>query len=95
MYRNEGRVDMIDLINGILGSLVSITAGCFLYRAWEAMLIGVIGAFLTCLAMPLFDKWSVDDPVGASAVHGVSGIWGWSPYHPFNLNHIFTLFFSP
>lgn len=76
MARNEGRVDIIDLINGILGSLVSVTAGCFLYRAWEAMLIGAIGACLTCLAMPLFDKWGVDDPVGASAVHGVSGIWG-------------------
>lgn len=76
MVRNEGRVDIIDLINGILGSLVSITAGCFLYRAWEAIFIGVIGALLTCLAMPVFDKWGVDDPVGASAVHGVSGIWG-------------------
>lgn len=76
MIKNDGRVDMIDLINGILGSLVSITAGCFLYRAWEAMLIGAIGAILTCLSMPLFDRWSVDDPVGASAVHGVSGIWG-------------------
>lgn len=65
MVRNEGRVDMIDLINGILGSLVSITAGCFLYRAWEAMLIGAIGAFLTCITMPMFDKWAVDDPVGA------------------------------
>lgn len=76
MFRNDGRVDMIDLINGILGSLVSITAGCFLYRAWEAMFIGAIGAFLTCISMPLFDRWSVDDPVGASAVHGVGGIWG-------------------
>lgn len=76
MYRNDGRVDIIDLINGILGSLVSITAGCFLYRAWEAILIGAIGAFLTCITMPIFDKWSVDDPVGASSVHGVCGIWG-------------------
>lgn len=76
MVRNDGRVDIIDLINGILGSLVSITAGCFLYRAWEAMLIGAIGAILTCITMPLFDKWSVDDPVGASSVHGVCGIWG-------------------
>lgn len=59
MVRNDGRVDMIDLINGILGSLVSITAGCFLYRAWEAMLIGAIGALLTCIAMPMFDRWSV------------------------------------
>lgn len=76
MVKHNGRVDIIDLINGILGSLVSITAGCFLYRAWEALLIGLIGALLTCVTMPLIDKMSVDDPVGASSVHGVSGIWG-------------------
>ncbi|XP_055639594.1 putative ammonium transporter 2 isoform X2 [Toxorhynchites rutilus septentrionalis] len=76
MIRNEGRLDIVDLINGILGSLVSVTAGCFLYHAWEAILIGAIGSALCCLSMPLFDKMGVDDPVGASAVHGVCGVWG-------------------
>ncbi|XP_059612678.1 putative ammonium transporter 3 [Phlebotomus argentipes] len=76
MFRHDGRVDVVDLINGILGSLVSITAGCFLYHAWEAIVIGVIGSLLACITMPLFDKMSVDDPVGASSVHGVCGIWG-------------------
>lgn len=76
MYLCGGRVDIVHLINGILGSLVSITAGCFLYRAWEAILIGAIGSFLTCIAMPIIDHFGIDDPVGASAVHGVSGIWG-------------------
>lgn len=76
LFRNDGRMDVMDLINGVLGSLVSITAGCFLYHAWEAMLIGAIGAFLACITMPMFDKMGVDDPVGASSVHGVCGIWG-------------------
>lgn len=76
MFRNDGRVDIVDLINGILASLVSVTAGCFLYHAWEAIVIGIIGSALCCLSMPLFDKMGVDDPVGASAVHGVAGIWG-------------------
>ncbi|XP_055919663.1 putative ammonium transporter 3 [Eupeodes corollae] len=76
MFRHSGRIDVIDLVNGILGALVSITAGCFLYRAWEAILIGSLGALLCCLVMPLFDRFHVDDPVGASAVHGVCGIWG-------------------
>ena len=66
----------MDIINGVLGALVSITAGCFLYRAWEAILIGVVGGFITCITMPLFDKMGVDDPVGASSVHGMAGIWG-------------------
>ena len=66
----------MDLINGVLGSLVSITAGCFLYHAWEALVIGAIGALFACITMPLFDRMGVDDPVGASSVHGVCGIWG-------------------
>lgn len=32
MIRLKGKIDAIDIINGILGSLVSITAGCFLYK---------------------------------------------------------------
>lgn len=51
-------------------------AGCFLYRTWEALLIGSIGGGIACLAMPLFDRIGVDDPVGASSVHGVAGLWG-------------------
>ncbi|XP_035796478.1 putative ammonium transporter 2 [Anopheles albimanus] len=76
MYNNDGRMDVVDLINGILASLVSVTAGCYLYHAWEAILIGAIGSALCCIGMPLFDRMGVDDPVGASSVHGVAGIWG-------------------
>lgn len=47
-----------------------------MYHAWEAIIIGAIGALLACVTMPLFDKIGVDDPVGASSVHGVCGIWG-------------------
>lgn len=74
--KNAGKVDILDLINGILCSLVSVTAGCFLYHAWEAILVGMIGAIICCFLTPMFDKMGVDDPVGASAVHGLGGIWG-------------------
>lgn len=76
LLKNDGRVDILDLINGILGSLVSVTAGCFLYHAWEAILVGTIGSGLVLFLTPVFDKMGVDDPVGASAVHGLGGIWG-------------------
>uniref|UniRef100_A0A182PF20 C2H2-type domain-containing protein n=1 Tax=Anopheles epiroticus TaxID=199890 RepID=A0A182PF20_9DIPT len=76
MINNDGRMDVVDLINGILASLVSVTAGCYLYHAWEAILIGAIGSALCCFGMPLFDRMGVDDPVGASSVHGIAGIWG-------------------
>ncbi|XP_059062585.1 putative ammonium transporter 2 [Achroia grisella] len=76
LIRNKGKAEVMDLINSILGALVSITAGCFLYRSWEALLIGMIGAAIASISAPLFDKMGVDDPVGASAVHGACGIWG-------------------
>ena len=47
-----------------------LTAGCFLYQSWEALLIGTVGAIIACLAMPLIYKMKIDDPVGASSVHG-------------------------
>lgn len=76
MIKNDGKVDILDLINGILAALVSVTAGCYLYHAWEAVLVGMIGSILVCFLGPMFDKMGVDDPVGASSVHGLGGIWG-------------------
>lgn len=38
--------------------------------------MGAVGAFLAIVAMPLFDKIHIDDPVGCIAVHGVGALWG-------------------
>ncbi|XP_063706513.1 putative ammonium transporter 2 [Culicoides brevitarsis] len=75
-WKNGSKVDIFDLINGILGSLVGITAGCFLYSAWESILVGFIGGFLSLITPQLIDTMGVDDPVGATSVHGICGIWG-------------------
>lgn len=76
LFKNQGCVDIADVINGILAALVSVTAGCFLYQAWEAILIGVIGAIIVNLLGSSLDKLGIDDPVGASPVHGLGGLWG-------------------
>ncbi|XP_076653909.1 ammonium transporter isoform X2 [Halictus rubicundus] len=73
---NPNGIDILSQINGILGALVAVTGGCFLFRAWEAILVGMVGAFITCFMMPMIDRLHIDDPVGASATHGASGIWG-------------------
>ncbi|XP_067664667.1 putative ammonium transporter 3 [Haliotis asinina] len=70
------KFDVGYLINSVLGSLVSITASCALVRPWESIIIGMIGAILTIGCTKLLDVIHVDDPVGAVAVHGASGIWG-------------------
>ncbi|CAH2056328.1 unnamed protein product, partial [Iphiclides podalirius] len=56
--------------------MVKLPAGCFLYRAWESLVIGMIGAAIASVSSILFDKIRIDDPVGASAVHGACGFWG-------------------
>ncbi|XP_071102710.1 putative ammonium transporter 3 [Haliotis cracherodii] len=70
------KFDVGYLINSVLGSLVSITASCALVRPWESIVIGIIGAILTLCCTKLLDVLHIDDPVGAVAVHGASGIWG-------------------
>ncbi|XP_054709112.1 putative ammonium transporter 3 [Uloborus diversus] len=65
-----------NLINGILSSLVAITAGCVLFHPWEALLIGIISSLTTNVAMPTLDKLKIDDPVGAIPVHLVGSVWG-------------------
>jgi Amt family ammonium transporter len=68
--------DLTMFLNGILGGLVSITAGADQMSPNEAVIVGAIGGVLIVLAVTLLDKLLLDDPVGAIAVHLVTGMWG-------------------
>ena len=70
------KLDITMILNGALGGLVAITAGPDLYTIYQPILIGGIGGALVVLAVPLFDRLRLDDPVGALSVHLVNGIWG-------------------
>ena len=71
-----GKPDLTLVLNGALAGLVAITAGPDVASPATAMLIGAIGGVLACAAIPLFDKFKIDDVVGALSVHLVAGIWG-------------------
>jgi Amt family ammonium transporter len=71
-----GKPDISMALNGALAGLVSITAGCHVVSPFEACLIGATSGIIVLLGVPFLDKWRLDDPVGAIAVHGMSGIWG-------------------
>ena len=73
MYKN---FDLTMFLNGILGGLVSITAGADLMSPTDAIIIGSIGGAIIVFAVAFIDKIKLDDPVGAIAVHLVCGIWG-------------------
>ena len=68
--------DLTMVLNGILGGLVGITAGADVMGVTEAIIIGLIAGALVVLAVVGFDRAKLDDPVGATSVHLVCGIWG-------------------
>jgi ammonium transporter, Amt family len=63
-------------VNGILAGLVAITAPCAFVSSGSAVLIGVIGGVIACLATFALERWHIDDPVGAVPVHFFNGLWG-------------------
>jgi len=68
--------DLGMVLNGILGGLVGITASADGVLLSAALLIGFVAGVLIPLSVNFFDKIKIDDPVGATSVHLVCGIWG-------------------
>jgi len=68
--------DLSMVLNGILGGLVGITASADVVTVNESIIIGLIAGCIIPLAVTFFDKLKLDDPVGATSVHLVCGIWG-------------------
>lgn len=64
-------------LNGVLAGLVGITAGCDLVSPVGAVIIGALCGTVMIFAVDFIDNvLKIDDPVGASSVHGVCGFLG-------------------
>lgn len=64
-------------LNGVLAGLVGITAGCDAVAPAGAAAIGLICGILMIFSVEFIEhKLKIDDPVGASSVHGVCGFTG-------------------
>lgn len=68
--------DLSMVLNGILGGLVGITAGADVVSVGSSIIIGFIAGCIIPLAVVFFDRMKIDDPVGATSVHLVCGVWG-------------------
>jgi len=63
--------------NGILGGLVSITAGCPVMYPVMSMVSGLLGGMIYFGASKaVLNVFKIDDPLDAFAVHGACGFWG-------------------
>lgn len=76
VYFRTGRWDLPAILNGCLGGLVGITAGCAYVSPVGALAIGLTAGILVILALDVVERAKVDDAVGAFAVHGVCGLMG-------------------
>jgi len=63
-------------LNGCLAGLVAITAPCAFVGVGTSLIIGFLAGVLVVLAVMMFDRLRIDDPVGALSVHLVNGVFG-------------------
>ncbi|MBV7258414.1 ammonium transporter [Erythrobacter crassostreae] len=73
MYK---KADVTMALNGALAGLVSITAEPLAPSVGQSILIGGVGGVIVVFAVPMLDKFKIDDVVGAIPVHLFAGIWG-------------------
>jgi ammonium transporter, Amt family len=71
-----GKADLTMVLNGALAGLVAITAEPLTPTPLVATLVGAVGGLIVVAAIVFIDKAKIDDPVGATSVHGVVGLWG-------------------
>ncbi len=71
-----GKPDLSMILNGALAGLVAITAPCAFVSIPSSLIIGLIAGFLVVVSVLFFDKVKLDDPVGATSVHLVCGVFG-------------------
>ncbi|MSR56380.1 MAG: ammonium transporter [Planctomycetaceae bacterium] len=71
-----GKPDIGMTLNGCLAGLVAVTAPCAWISIESGMIIGAIAGALVVFAVIGFDKLKIDDPVGATSVHLVNGVFG-------------------
>src|SRR5262249_18228794 len=68
--------DLSMMLNGAIAALVAITAACAFVAPWAAIVVGFVSGIIVVLGALLVERVGIDDPVGAMAAHGLSGIWG-------------------
>lgn len=71
------QIDVSLALNGVLAGLVGVTAGTAEVSIPGAIAIGLVSGVILVEGITFIDRvLKIDDPVGATTVHGLSGIWG-------------------
>lgn len=76
LFKKETTFELEPMLNGCLGGLVSITAGCAVCDPAGSFIIGVIGGLIYLGSSKLLKQLKIDDVLDASPVHFFCGAWG-------------------
>jgi ammonium transporter, Amt family len=68
--------DISMMLNGVLAALVAVTAASGFVAPWAAVVIGLVSGVIAVVGVLAVERIGIDDPIGAVAVHGASGVWG-------------------
>lgn len=64
------------IMNGVVGGLVAVTAGCSMMDPLAATSVGGIGGIVCTFSERLLNYYRLDDPIGVIPAHLICGIWG-------------------
>jgi len=74
---HNGEIQIEKMLNGIIGGLVAITAGCNVVDPGGAVFIGLTAGIVVFFAEEfVLNIMKIDDPVNVISAHGVAGAWG-------------------
>mmetsp|Transcript_6332 Transcript_6332/g.15206 ORF Transcript_6332/g.15206 Transcript_6332/m.15206 type:complete len:446 (-) Transcript_6332:352-1689(-) len=73
---HHNSLDLTPALNGILGGLVGITAGCDMVQPYAAIVIGCVSGLVYYYSAAGLKWLRVDDPLDASPIHFFCGMWG-------------------
>lgn len=77
MFSSRGEVQIEKMLNGVIGGLVGVTAGCAVLEPAGAALLGLCAGIIVFYAEEIIlHVFKVDDPVNVVAAHGIAGAWG-------------------
>ena len=75
-WRLLGKPDLGMTLNGCLAGLVAISGPCAFVTVGASLVIGLTAGALVVLGVLFFDRIRCDDPVGATSVHLLCGVFG-------------------
>jgi ammonium transporter, Amt family len=76
MKLRRKRWSLLMCLNGLLGGMVAICAGCATMRVWAAFLTGIGAGLVVIGGATMLLGARIDDPIDAAAVHLGCGAWG-------------------